>query len=110
MAYVSITGLTVTRVWHMPRFWVHATRAMVQAQAADGCLAADARTIRGVHHTRSLWASRAHMLAYLRSGAHLAAMKTYPRIGTGRVLGFEADALPDWDETRRRWEAEGRPV
>ncbi|MEM9474753.1 MAG: hypothetical protein AAGA71_05640 [Pseudomonadota bacterium] len=110
MPYVSITGLRLKRFWHAPQFWRHATRSMIQAKAAPGCLRADAHTIQGVHHTRSLWESRQHMMDYLRSGAHRDAMRVFPRIGTGKVLGFEADALPDWDEVRRRWEEDGRAV
>lgn len=82
----------------------------MQAKAAPGCLQADARTINGVHHTRSLWTSRAAMLAYLREGAHRAAMPVFPRIATGKVLGFEAESLPDWDEVHRLWEEKGREV
>ena len=110
MPYVSVTGLKVKNTLQFPRFWYHSVRSMTQAQSAAGCLAADARVIKGIHHTRSLWVSRDHMLAFLRSGAHLRAMQTYPGIGTGRVLGFEAEALPDWSETRRRWEAESRAI
>ncbi|MEL6644038.1 MAG: hypothetical protein AAFQ79_08895 [Pseudomonadota bacterium] len=110
MPYVSITGLRLKRFWHSPRFWRHATRSMVQAKGAPGCRRADARTINGVHHTRSLWDSRKDMIAYLRSGAHREAIAIFPAIATGKVLGFEAEELPDWDEIHRRWEAEGREV
>lgn len=110
MAYVSITGLELKRLWHVPIFWHHATRSMVQARAADGCRAAHAKTIRRVHHTRSLWDCRSDMIRYLRSGPHREAMRVFPRFATGKVLGFEADELPDWAEVHRLWREQGRIV
>ena len=106
--YVSITGLRIRSVWHLPTFWRHAVASMAQAQKANGCLGASAKTINGVHHTRSIWQSRDHMLAYLRTGAHLNAMKVFHRIASGKTLGFESTSIPDWDEVRRLWEEQGR--
>ena len=65
--YVSITGLQVRRAWHIPVFWVHAMRSMAQARAASGNISAEARTIKGVHHTRSVWTDRDAMRAYTRA-------------------------------------------
>lgn len=110
MAYISITGLQLRAAWHFPRFMWHASRSMQQALAEDGCLLAEARRISGVHHTRSLWADRQTMLAYLRSGAHAEAMRHFRTIATGKVLGFEADQVPDWPELHRLWRDEGREV
>lgn len=106
--YVSITGLELKRAAYAPAFWVMAIAALRQATADPNCLKADARTIRGVHHTRSLWTSEAAMRAFLVAGAHGAALRRFDRIATGKTLGFEADALPDWEEVHRLWHAEGR--
>ncbi len=108
--YVSITGLQVRRFWHVPTFWRHAIASMAQAQRAEGCLGASARTINGVHHTRSIWRDRKDMLAFLGKEAHLEAMKLFPRIATGKTLGFEATEVPDWDEVHRLWRTQGRDV
>ena len=110
MPYVSITGLELKRFWHAPVFWRHAMRSMAQANSAAGCRTAQARSIAGVHHTRSLWDSRTDMIRYLRSGAHREALDVFATIATGKVLGFEADTLPDWEEVHRLWREEGRPV
>lgn len=56
--YVSITGLQVRRVWHIPSFWSIAMKSMEQARNAPGYISADARTINGVHHTRSVWTNK----------------------------------------------------
>lgn len=110
MPHLSITGLTVRHVWHVPVFWHYSVRAMARARSAPGCLSAEARTIGGVHHTRSLWRERSDMLAYLQSDAHLDATRAFPRIATGRVLGFEAETVPDWDAVHRLWQTQGRDV
>ncbi|MEM0937327.1 MAG: hypothetical protein AAF646_08055 [Pseudomonadota bacterium] len=104
--YVSITGLRLRRAVYAPRFWSLAIRAMHQAKSDRACLAVDTRTIRGVHHTRSLWVSEAEMRRFLKEGAHLTAMRSFRAIATGKTLGFTAEALPDWAEARRLWDSE----
>ena len=106
--YISLTGLRLKRPWHAAAFWFHALASMRQAQAAEGCLAAEARTIDGVHHTRTLWRSEAEMRAFLRTGAHLRAVKQFRTIATGKTFGFDGDALPSWDEVHRLWQEHGR--
>ncbi len=108
--YISITGLRIRRLWHALTFWRHAVASMRQARKADGCLGASAKTIDGVHHTRSVWRTREDMLAFLGTGAHLDAMQLFPRIATGKTLGFEATSIPDWDEVHRLWSTQGKDV
>ncbi|MFT4706178.1 MAG: quinol monooxygenase YgiN [Reinekea sp.] len=110
LVYVSITGLQLKKVWHAPLFWRHATASMTQAKAAEGCLTADARTIGGVHHTLSVWTSREAMLAYLTKGAHLSAMKSFNKIATGKVYGFETETVPDWTQVHALWHDKGHTV
>jgi hypothetical protein len=108
--YISITGLRVRHFWQQPVFWRHAIASMIQARAADGCLQAESRTIGGIHHTRSAWRDRDAMLAYLRSGAHLGALKVFQRIATGKTYGYEATEIPDWDVVHRLWHDHGCEV
>ncbi|MBG1233375.1 hypothetical protein [Aestuariivirga litoralis] len=110
MAYVSITGLRLTSVIHAPRFWWHALRSMAQAKSAPGLISADARTIDGVHHTLTIWETREAMRAFLVTGAHIKAMKTFKSIASGSVLGFETDQPPGWNEAHALWRAHGREV
>lgn len=107
---VSITGLQVQRVWHIPSFWSHAMKSMVQARNAPGNLSADARTINGVHHTLSVWTDKKAMLAYLTAGPHLEAMRLFPSIATGKVVGYLAPQAPDWSEVHAIWLERGRVV
>jgi len=43
-------------------------------------------------------------------GAHLNAMKTFKKIATGKVYGFETAAVPDWQEVPTLWRDKGRSV
>ncbi len=88
----------------VPVFWWHTLRSLRQARKADGILHVDARVIGGVHHTLTAWKSREAMIAFLKTGAHLSAMRRYPSIGRGRTLGFETNSIPNWREARLRWE------
>lgn len=80
---------------------------MQQAKAASGNLGAERQYIDGVYHTLTLWKNRPAMLVYLRSGAHLKAMKAFPKIGTGYAFGFEASTPPAWNDVPSLWRAEG---
>ncbi|WP_299739477.1 hypothetical protein [uncultured Roseobacter sp.] len=108
LVYVSITGLKVRHIWQQPVFWRHAIASMSQAQAAKGCLGAEAQTINGIHHTRSIWRDRDAMLTYLRTGAHLNAMKVFRKIATGRTYGFETTDIPDWESVHQLWIERGQ--
>jgi hypothetical protein len=108
--YVSITGLRVRRIWHIPSFWSLATRAMVQARGASGNISVETSTIDGVHHTRSVWTDKAAMRAYLSTGPHLEAMRRFPTIATGKTLGFLTTEVPDWTKVHAIWVEMGRDV
>jgi hypothetical protein len=108
--YVSITGLRLRHWAFAPRFWWHAIGAMMQARAAKGNLFAQARTINGMHHTVSVWQDRDAMLRYLRSGAHLRAMRVFPKIATGAVAGFYAPHAPAWADVPALLRDQGRGV
>ena len=110
MVYVSITGLKLKSLIHAPAFWLHAIRSMRQAQSAPGLISADARLINGIHHTLTVWETEAAMRAYLISGAHLAAMKAFHGIATGRTIGFLSDSAPRWDEVHEIWAHRGKDV
>lgn len=110
MRYISITGLELRSVRHAPAFWWHALCAMRQVRTAPGLMRVEARQINRVHHTLTVWESEAAMRAYLVQGAHLAAMKAFGRIATGRTFGFQAEAPPGWDEVHAIWRSRGRVV
>jgi hypothetical protein len=108
--YVSITGLTLRSRRHFFRFWWHAIRAMTQAKRAPGIRSAAARIIGGVHHTVTVWDDEQAMRNYVRSGAHLDALRAFHEIATGKTIGFVADAAPLWNEVHDLWVTRGREV
>jgi hypothetical protein len=110
MVYVSITGLELKSLLHAPAFWWHAIRSMGQAQSAPGLISAEARLINGIHHTLTVWETEAAMRAYLITGAHLAAMKAFHGIATGRTIGFLSETAPDWDDVQEIWERHANAV
>ena len=108
LVYVSITGLTIKRRWHLPRFYLHASRSFRQVRGARGLLRAEVRRINGVHHTLTVWESRAAMLDFIHSGAHRRAMGVFRSIATGKTFGFETDDPPGWDRVHSLWRDHGR--
>ena len=108
--YISITGLQVRRVWHLPLFWSLAIKSMHQARAANGNISAATRKINSVHHTLSVWADKEAMQAYLTAGPHLVAMRQFRKIATGKVVGYYSQDVPDWSKVHAIWLAQGRIV
>jgi len=69
-----------------------------QAQKAKGNTFCEVKRMKGFQCTLTAWESREAMLNYLRSGAHLVAMKSFSKIATGRTYGFESESIPTWEE------------
>jgi hypothetical protein len=80
---------------------------MNQARSAKGNISSDAKIINGIHHTLSVWTDEKDMRAYIGTGAHLKAMKTFHTIATGKTLGFYAESVPKWDVVHDLWLKEG---
>ncbi len=60
------------------------------------------------HYTMSLWQDKESMMDFVRSGAHLEAMKQAKDIAKEiKVVHFEGDTLPNWPEAKKLV-AEGR--
>lgn len=106
--YVSITGLRLKAPWHAPRFWYHATRSMAAAKSAKGCRHASARTIGGVHHTLTVWDDRNAMRKFLLGDAHRAAMRVFPKVGTGKTFGYQTEIVPNWSKARAIWDEKAK--
>jgi len=106
--YVSVTGLRLKTWFHAMSFWWHAMPSFNQAKAADGNILTDTRTVRGVHHTLSVWTSETAMKRYLYRGAHRKAIKAFPSIATGTTCGYHADEIPSWQEALEYWDRHER--
>ena len=110
MPIAAVTRLRLRSLRFFPLFVVGAFRSRSQALRADGCLAADTRTIAGrVFWTRTLWRDAAAMRNFARSGAHGAVMpKLQHWCDEAAVVEWERDALPDWREAETRLREHGR--
>ncbi len=106
--YVSITGLKPKSFWATFLFWRHAIPSKVQADSAPGILFSGVKKINKIQHTLTAWQSQEHMRAYIRSGAHLEAMKAFRKIATGKTFGFETDRIPSWEEVHELWQKNGK--
>lgn len=106
--YVSITGLTLKKPWHVFRFYRHAASSLRQAKRANGNLRTEVQTINGVHHTLTVWDDEAAMRRFLYRGAHKRAIKAFGTIATGKTFGFATDQIPSWDEVHGLWLDRGR--
>ena len=106
--HVSVTGLKVNAFWQMPVFFRHAIPSFQQARRAPGVLFAQVCKRDGVQHTLTVWENRAAMRNFMTSGAHLKAMRSFRSFATGRIHGYEAAAIPSWDEAIAEWQAHAR--
>ena len=96
--YISITGLKPKGFLGFIKFWSLAIPSFSQAKTAKGNLHSSVKKIKGYQCTLSAWESRDLMREYMKSGTHLKAMKAFKSIATGKTYGYEATAIPNWDE------------
>lgn len=106
--HVSVTGLKVKAFWQMPIFFRHAVPSFQQAKSAPGVLFAAVCKRDGIQHTLTVWEDREAMRRFMTSGAHLKAMRAFRTFATGRIHGYEAEAIPSWDEAIEQWRLHGR--
>ena len=106
--YVSVTGLKPKGFIGWIRFWKLTIPASKDAQNADGILHCAFNSRNGYQHTLTVWKSKEHMMSYLKSRAHLKAMKNFTKIGSGKVYGYEANIIPNWEDAFTKWSENGR--
>ncbi|CAJ1948371.1 unnamed protein product [Cylindrotheca closterium] len=104
--YVSVTGLTLKTNLSYPRFMYHAVPSFTQARKAEGNVFAETRSIKGCHHTLTVWEDKKSMRKYMYSGAHIQAMKVTKEIAdlsNTKTYGYESDHVPTWQEAIEQW-------
>ena len=84
----------------------------MQADQADGAVSvkvkADGLLIQ---RTLTVWDSHEAMRAYVRSGAHLKAMKVFAQVAnTSYTATFEVVAPPTWDDALKVLKEKGRAI
>jgi hypothetical protein len=58
----------------------------------------EVKNINGYQCTLTAWENRDIMLAFMKSGVHLKAMKSFRKIATGKTYGYESANVPSWSE------------
>jgi hypothetical protein len=106
--YISITGLKPKGIISYFMFWRLAIPSFKQAKIAQGNLVCEVKKINGYQCTLTAWVNKESMLAFLRSGIHLKAMKSFHKIAIGRTYGYESDNIPDWKEAYMMLEKNGK--
>lgn len=106
--HISITGLKPKGILSYIKFWMLAIPTFRQAQTAAGNKHHSVKNIQGYQCTLTAWENKDAMLAFMRSGPHLKAMKAFHKIATGRTYGYESEAIPSWEEAYKLLEEKGR--
>ena len=106
--YISITGLKPKSFLGFIRFWILAIPSFAEAKSAKGNLHSDVKKVNGYNCTITAWENRKMMLAFMRNGIHLKAMKAFNSIATGRTYGYESDTIPSWEEAYSILESKGK--
>ncbi|MCB0375992.1 MAG: DUF3291 domain-containing protein [Sinomicrobium sp.] len=103
---IVATELHIRDFWKFFPFIKHASRSMRQAKRSPGIIYTSA-TNRGwrVGFTLTAWQTKEAMIQFRNSGAHKAAIKQTSRLSHQyKTLVWEADAVPDWEEAKKKLE------
>jgi len=98
-------GMCTKSFWHTLPFWYRAIPSFNQAKKAPGNLFCEVKQIQGIQHTLTAWNDMASLRAFIGSGPHLKAVKSFRKIATGSTCHYQSDTIPTWKEVRRLWEA-----
>jgi hypothetical protein len=110
MVYVSMTGFRPRGILQLPKFWWRTVQSLAQARRALGVVALQAKIVGGTYHTLTAWTDLGSMRKFVTSGAHIAAMKNFRSLGSGRIFGYAPDEMPDWDTVYELWKLHSREV
>ena len=106
--YVSVTGIKPKGITGWLYFLLYNIPASKASKGHDGLLASELSSRNGHLHTFTIWESRNHMIAYRSSPAHLKAIKSLSKIGSGKIHGYETDTMPSWEEAYSEWGEKAR--
>ncbi len=103
---IVATELHVRNFWRFFPFIRHAIKSNKQARQAPGCM--HVWVGNGgwrIGYTLTAWQDQDAMLQYRNTGAHKEAMKKTKQLASRiRSMIWEADAVPDWKEAKRKLE------
>lgn len=105
--YISVTSFLVKSPWANLIFQMHAMSSFMQARKSKGIIKTETFSpFRSVYSTLTHWESKADMMRFRKSGAHLKAMKLSAKMGHGITSGWESDVFIDQELALKRLHAE----
>lgn len=105
--YVSVTSFLVRSTWANLFFQMHAMSSFMQAKKSKGIVKMETFSpFRKVYSTVTHWESKADMLKFRNSGAHLKAMKLSAKMGNGFGTGWETEDFVDRESALSRLHSE----
>ena len=95
---VTATRIRIQGITGLIRFFRLVIKVRQQVDQAEGLVFVKTRGFT----TLTGWESLQAMQAFRDTGAHLVAMQNVSRIGSARVVTWESELVPSWDEARSR--------
>ena len=98
--YVSITHLRLKAFWKVFQFYKYNSKVQRQIKTANGVLSIEGKVTSFVSfYTKTSWNSKEDMLSFMRSGAHVDAMKNSHQFAMKvTTTGFESESVPSWKD------------
>jgi heme-degrading monooxygenase HmoA len=107
--YITVTYIRLRSVWKFFALANHVGKTQIQTQNSPGFIQMKRTGWGKLHYTLSAWESEAALKVFMRSGAHLEAMKQSKDLSTDLgTYTYEAAELPDWKTAKALVMEKGR--
>ncbi|GKY90446.1 hypothetical protein MPSEU_000018400 [Mayamaea pseudoterrestris] len=106
--YISVTSMQVP-FFNFHKFAWYSFPCVPQAKKTPGNVSTGTTACRSFYYTLTVWESRESMVEFLRSGAHIKAIRQSRKIGIfGQTYGYETNDIPNWNEAITLLQEKGR--
>jgi hypothetical protein len=109
---VSITFIELKTPFHFFSLSYNAMKIVKQLQQVETkCIARENTGFWTKHYTMTLWNSKEEMEKFMRSGAHLKAMKLTNKLAKKiSFFNYQDSVLPDWPTAKELIHSKGRSL
>jgi heme-degrading monooxygenase HmoA len=99
---ITVTSIQLRSPWQFFQLSNHGRKIQAQAKKSPGFVKMKNTGWGKLHYTLSVWDSEAEMKDFVRTGAHMEAMKQSAALSHEiRTYTYESESLPDWKEAKR---------
>lgn len=99
---ISITSIKLKHPWKFFSVSYHGFKIIKQLKTTN-CLANKTRGFWRLHYTMTLWEDQNQIAEFVKSGAHLNAMKTAKSLAQEiRTVSFSGTELPNWKSAKKK--------